>query len=185
MPTRARAATLAVVLLTGLATVGAAPAAAPGAGCTNPVTVHATYGEAAHNAVEPFILRVPDLVGSTQDGTVDLGGALVEVPECAESVQVAIIDDVWGPSIVAGLVCWDFVEEGRFVYPGDGCAVQCAGFGGAGGPVELAPVLAVFPGLPLEHRLSGPACGDDPSLVSVATSGGWLDPAGGIFLTIA
>lgn len=163
-----------------------APAALAGHG-GDPVSIHATY------ELGPtfFVWSCPpgdaglgcDPTGQTQDGSIDLGGVQIfaeDVPRGVDSVQAAVVDDVFGPGSVAGFLCTE--EDGNNVCgetdKGEAAQVFC----GSSSTLSIPPapnwektdVFVSYYGWELT---------DCDLADGFATSGGVLNPNAGIFVT--
>lgn len=150
-----------------------------------PLTVHQTYEEAHHNQGGFFLVfREDDPTGQTQDGTLDLGGTAFfpeDVEPGVDSLQASIVDDIYGAGTVVGWICSD--ENGdNLCDPAD--EEISSFFCGQSQVVSIPPspdwhFVIVGVGGPLSQAL---LC--DPSQAPLGgTSGGVLNPNGGIFGT--
>lgn len=143
----------------------------------DPVTIHRTYEQGT-----TFVgTHQDDPTGLTQDGTLDIGMTVVipdELPPGIDSVETFIVDDTFGPGVVAGSFC---------VYVDDD--TMC-GEEDDGEPNEIfcgsSPTLSLPSGWwRIDVWVHGPfhqAQFCDPTQ-GFATSGGVLNANGGIFLT--
>lgn len=184
------AAALAVAV--ALLAVGATPAAL--AQTDGVVTVRRTYEVAAHNVAVPWLGwtcptghlleqagEEPDCdpTDQTQDGSIDLGGALFESgPRTADatSVRISIVDDAFGGGVVAGHVCVDHDQDNVCGYGYDQSVIFCGDSPDLrlrGGPWTIA----VFVGGGVRAELWG--C--DVTEAPAATSGGLLTEDGGVY----
>lgn len=166
----------------------AAPSASAGHG-GDPVTLRATYEvgplPGVWTCIPGSLLDGCDPTGLSQDGSIDAGGARWfpdEVPEGVDVVQASIVDDVWGANVIAAnlftcaggnAICGD--EE-----QGEVSVIFC----GTSPPVDIpaAPAweqVGVFLGYAVWQYT---VC-DFTDAPTGATTGGVLDPAGGIFVT--
>lgn len=129
----------------------------------------------------------PDPLGIMQDEEINVGGVvfavLVQGPhDVTVSFQPAIVDDIFGSGTVGGEICVDVNQNGRSCESDYG--ERLGGFCGEGSKEDrlLRPGLTrvvVF--------INGPyfqAKDCEPSEAPSATSGGVLDPAGGVYLTV-
>lgn len=165
------------------------PSAAAGHG-GEPVTSHRTYewGQteviAINCATGSSTLGTGcDPTGQTQDGSIDIAGIIWtpdELPDGVDSVQTAIVDDVFGSGVISGDACTD--ENGNNV-----CGETEEGeveteFCGSSATFDIPPApnwdaFVVFLEGVLEQNLNG--CTPD----AYATTGGVLNPNGGVFTT--
>lgn len=127
-----------------------------------------------------------DPTGQTQDGSIDVGGAIFtadDLPDGVDAFQATIVDDIWGPDVVSGDMCTD--EDGN-----DVCGETDKGeveeeFCGSSSVVSIPPVpnfdsATVFVEGPQEQTTNGCSTTAAPT---GATTGGVLNPNGGIFIT--
>lgn len=124
-----------------------------------------------------------DPAGQTQDGSIDVGGAVVrsgDVPDGVRSLQTDIVDDVFGADAVGGLVCND--RDGDLICGETADGELRANFCGTTPPLTIPPprdwhAVVVFVNGPVAQTID---C--DAAAAPTATTGGVLDPAAGIFL---
>lgn len=159
-----------VYILTALLTV--APVVAAGHGGSN--TVHRCY----ELGTSPVAVNAADPVGVTCDDSIDVGGVIVEdAPPGTSSVQVTVVDDVFGANSVAATLCIDEDQDNICGGPGE-ASVDFCGSSPIVGFSHPATVV-VFLGGPADQALQCDP-GDAPT---GATTGGLLSPSGGVFIT--
>lgn len=124
-----------------------------------------------------------DPTGLTQDDSIDTGGAIFlpdEVAPGATSLQASIVDDVFGSDTTAGYLCTDQNDNNVCGETDQGEVREL--FCGASPVVPIptpdkwdaAVVFASYPGWMVTQGCDG-----------FGTTGGVLDPAGGIYATFA
>lgn len=186
----------------GLLTIGIALALLAPAGiatATHPETFHITYEIPAVQTGARLEDSSEDILGVTSDGSFDLQGTEFFCPKdhhedgtfpdwarsgCGyDSVQASVVDDTFGSGVVGATISSDFndnhitgeEEHGEFVH--DFCGSS---------PVFDIPVMpdagtggiAIFLNGAAEQTLN---C--DPTAAPTATTGGVVNPNGGIFVT--
>lgn len=130
----------------------------------------------------------PDHTGLTQDEEINVGGVVFTIKVDGEepvevSLQGEIVDDLFGPDAVGGEFCVDLNQDGWMC---DGDAGERSGpFCGSSPPVPFRLAPGVTKVLVFLHAADFQVRKCDPAAAPTATTGGVLDPAGGIFLTVA
>lgn len=169
-----------------------------------PITEHRTYETALHNygavalawtCPTGFVtgqVGEPDCdpTGTTQDGSIDLGGFVVTRDEDdatmddISAVTISIVDDVWGPGVVSGSAGTDEDDDNIAGEEDEGEAR--VDFCGDSAPMDVSGAhsdwvaIAGFVWGGVKQALD---C--DITAASGGTSGGVLDPAAGVFVTFA
>lgn len=163
----------------------AAPTALAGHG-GDPITIHRTYEVgftyAGVHCVPGYATVDCDPTGQTQDGSIDASvvwyeKAAGDLPAGVDAVQASVIDDIFGPGIIGGHICTDEGGDGNDIC-GEAHETNEA-FCGQSSVVDIPRIwqaVGVFLGGPVRQTLS---C--DPTQ-GIATSGGVLNPAGGVYL---
>lgn len=167
-----------MVVLAGVA-LSAPPALAGHGG--SPIRDHQTYEFAPTWGYSSW----GDPAGVTDDGNFQTGGAKwfgEDLPVGVDAVQVSVVDDVWGAGVIGASLATDVDDNSIYGEEEQGeVAVQ---FCGNSPVVDLIPTpgwaaLIVFVGQPYRQYLN---C-DPLDAPTGATTGGVLDPAGGVFGT--
>lgn len=173
--------------------LSAVPAAYAGHGGL-PVTYHTTYEFST--TLEDF--AVDDPAGVTHDGQINTGAARflpqgedgrpahmkARVPDGVDAVQASIVDDLWGPGVVAGFICTDEDENNVCGEQADKGEVQAIFCGDS--PIVSIPAspnwdyLAVYVSLAPWWQLQD--C-DPNEAPTGALAGGVINPNAGIFTT--
>lgn len=161
------------------------------------LTLHATY-EITPFTMTGLVDTQPDPVGVTPDGYWDLNGVLFSCPQVQGSyvvvedsnhdgcgtwneLQAMIVDDVWGSNAVFGMVCVD--GNGDFICE-DTPAEPKSFFCGTSPVIDFEPYeegsITVWLG-----GTTGQAMYCDPGDAPTgAETGGILNPAGGVYITL-
>lgn len=152
----------------------------------DPLTVHKTYEEAVHNTAGLILVQqFDDPTGQTQDGTLHLGGAGFypeDVVPGVDSVQASIVDDVYGAGTVVGWITSD--ENGNNIGGEEEHGEVSVFFCGQSQPVSIPPspdwyfIIIGVGGEIHQALICNPAAAP-----TGGTSGGVLNPAGGIYAT--
>lgn len=122
-----------------------------------------------------------DPTGTTQDGSIDLGGAIFSGEELAgfTTVEASIVDDVFGSGTVGFWLCAHIEGSGACDDPGELMGQFC-GSSGAQTLPDGYDSFTVFVNGAIFQALD---C--DATQAPTSTSGGLLDPSGGIFLSFS
>lgn len=126
-----------------------------------------------------------DPTGQTQDNSIDHGAVIVgpgDVPEGVDAAQAAIVDDVWGAGVVGGAICTD--EDGDSTYCEEDEGEVNGQFCGQSDTVSFPPApnwdgVAIWINGIIFQTLQG--C--DLTAAPFSTTGGVLNPNGGVFYT--
>lgn len=159
------------------------------------ISVHRTYefGPAGDFQANNCVTGNEDLgtgcdpTGQTQDGSIDYGGLIVtpdnpQVVDGMDSTQASIVDDVFGAEQVGGAICTDENGDGTAC---DEDAGEVNGQFCGSSPVFEVPAAPNFDAVVV--FINGPMFqffqGCDMTVAPTSTTGGVLNPNGGVFFT--
>lgn len=189
-----------LAVLTAIGLLAGALAVVPAASAQETTVVHVTYewaqtGITVEDSSEYFGVCPP----ATNDGWCDIGGTEffcnppegsiddAREPGCDFTLaQVSIVDDLWGAGVVVGIVATDVngnhitgeEDEGEVseTFCGDSSSFDIPDLEGP----NYASIAIFLPGPDAQATNCDPAAAP-----TGATTGGILDPAGGIFVTLS